>query len=162
MSPTSTPPRARAIKVGVIEALRADDTLAGWLYADGAIPPPTDRDRIHEHDAGRESLFEDMPAHIAVAATLGGSSWRGGGTLTRTYLVQCTITVTDDWYERHTGLELSTIRDRCDDVLVHAPLDGVYPAGPESANPHEIRTGASRRTAIGRWRFKTHGMTYSR
>lgn len=154
---TTKHPRSKDIKIAVIETLREDATVAGWLYPDGAPTDVTDRTRVHEHDPGKHT--DDLPAQISVATTLGGSVWRGGP-LGRTYIVQLMFETSDDWYERWTGLAFSDLFDWCDQLLVHPPMPRVYPAGPESADPHEIQTGSSRRVAIGRWRFKTHRMTH--
>lgn len=159
MSQNQTPahPRSRDIKVAVIEDLRTDDTLMGWLYPNGAPATPIERARIHEHDPGSET--DELPCQIAVAATIAGSQWRGGP-MERSYFVQITVQVTDDYYERWTGERLDEIFDRCDTLLCSPPVPRVYPAGPESGNPHEIRTGANRRQFVARWRFKTHRMTH--
>lgn len=126
--------------------------LSRWCTSD-----TTKRTRIHEHDPGRDT--DELPAQIAVAATIAGSEWRGGP-MARTYITQLTFSFSDDYYELHTGLRLDEIFDRCDRLLVHPPVPRVYPDGPESGEPHEIRTGASRRRFVGRWRFRTHRMTH--
>lgn len=160
MSQTQPPahPRSRDIKVAVIEDLRADATLVGWLYPDGNAPTAAiDRSRIHEYDPGSET--DELPVQIAVAATIAGSEWRGGP-MSRSYFVQLTVQVTDDYYERYTGLQLDDIFDRCDTLLCSPPIPRVYPSGPESGSPHEMQTGANRRRFDARWRFKTHRMTH--
>lgn len=158
MSSASEQPRQREILIAAVETLRRDDTLVGWLYPDREVPTdPVDRLRIHDHDPGFEA---NPPAQIAIAAAGSGGTYRGGQ-MSHSYIVQVTIRVSDDYYERYTSTRLLAIHDRCGELFdTSAIAPGVMPGGPAgSGNAHETRSGTYDRVVVGQWRFETHWTT---
>lgn len=160
MSTNDPRPRTKELTVETVRALRADDELAGLLYAPPDSPPaaPADRQRVHETWGGPK---ETPGVELTVGPVASGGNWNGGGALSKTTELQCTAVATESWRDGHGVLAMRGIRDRAAAVLETPAVKGVYPAGSGGQEqPIQTPDESNRLMLPLSVDVRTHHMTY--
>lgn len=146
-------PQSLGVLVYAVTELRNTDAVVDLLYADSEVPSqPADRRRVYDGSPDRANAH---PIEVAVEV-IPGSSERRKDTISRSYLVRCTIVCTDEWFDRNGALRMVQLSDAIENVAEAGGYQ-ILPAGrAEGSSVEAMNDGTGRRELLSGFRFTAH------